>query len=1526
MKTQVLPIKRVTVILALCALAAGLARAQSDAKPVFYVSFDGNITGHFGEFAFPTGVPPKLRYGQGVLGQAALLGWQVEYPIAEVFRPEGGTISVWLKLETKSAGMVVPGMVQHGWLACAGLDDPAFSALTGDGKWHHFAYTWDLKAKEMRQYLDGKFLRKAAYVKPFVERRYVFGDAGNWLDELVLLREPLSGRQVEELCAAYLKGKQPFEGLPKGATPFLPLDVSKFPPDRPALPRAVDWKSAKLEPMNRTRQQVSLVGLWRFQPLGFMERQPRKSQWLYVRLPCRWLPYPVAPVIFDRALKPLEGYNFLQHKMLSAVKAGSDGQILDEPEETAEEDDEFPGESRKGRLKEPGTYDGVPITNYCCVILEREFRLPADTQGKQVVLRMSRSDWVHVYLNGHYLGVVDYSGEAAIDLTAHLRPDAANTLTLVLGNTYLQFVSLGLTVPMAIELRSSAAVRLGQPLIVPSTRKKLLKVYLPAENLTGKPLELSFRAIVSDIRGKQMVTALGPVAVSLAKDASGDAVIDFPVKDIQEWSPETPNLYQLEVEASHEGTVIDIVPPERFGYREVWVENGEIYLNGKRLQLRGKSHAGWVAFTDLQLDLMRNLGWNSARTLDWNEWDFAPLDLTDEKGFLTNLIIWIIPGDLEASRAYFRGLMRLFGNHPSVIEWLIGGKGYVNGPHGHPMQIGGFVPEEIARNEPNYKLSRAINEVDPTGRPTFYHTDGVGGNVRGIMHSLSFGMPIQEIEEWVSHWAKVKQDPLVPREQQIFSRPDFFFHRGNRESIVLEQHARYFGDAAYRKATDPLIEFWQDIGEKNKWATPDYWMDMYDLAFTRALRSWRTYGISGYWFHASFHLQWMYEKGRAGGRLTRWGKCVKRLNAPCIFYIGGPKDDFVTKDHTYFDGETVSKSATVVNDSLHDIRGTVSWEASIDDGEGVGSGKQEVTVGQGTRFFLPVSLRCAGHELTIEARFNAPAEPLDVYDHFRISVLPRRPPAKMAETVTLADASGQTAAALKAMGVPLTVLGEGDADKLGASRLLVIGRNSFPLALKLFGGDKLNAAVEQGLNVLVLEQMNRNVAGLTTECFKTREVFPVAGDSTLLAGFQPEDFSDWRGESKTLPAYQSWCPESDWTVGANMLASKHGQANSFGQGRFWHWTNKGMVATFCYQKPQLGNFRVLLQNGFDTLYTPLVEFRKGKGRVLFCQLDVTDHYGTDPVATALFDRMVAEYVKPAAGELVSMGYLGGDEGRGLLGLLGVEFRDGLEGGVAYVSLAEADDKDAIERFVQAGGTVVVSPQDQSEADKLPVKLTIRKAEEIKKKAETAKPPDLPTVKLGEKEKPKEPEEDGIGVSLPGEDAGERPTTPAEPRGGKDDDFRIAPSGEGVPNYFWTRLPFDPVFSGVSLSDLYYRRPIRNLTVVESIDGKWAPDRLIGVVSHGKGRIVYIQPLPKLFDDPWQKTKVLRLYNTVLSNLGVKSRISPDFSLIEGYGLAEEWLPGYSPRVPNLDKRPTVKESPLYWKPALDFDPDMHYVW
>jgi len=78
----------------------------------------------------------------------------------------------------------------------------------------------------------------------------------------------------------------------------------------------------------------------------------------------------------------------------------------------------------------------------------------------------------------------------------------------------------------------------------------------------------------------------------------------------------------------------------------------------------------------------------------------------------------------------------------------------------------------------------------------------------------------------------------------------------------------------------------------------------------------------------------------------------------------------------------------------------------------------------------------------------------------------------------------------------------------------------------------------------------------------------------------------------------------------------------FGENEYAHWSSNGTVAAFHFRKPQTGRFRSLLSSGFDLLYSPLTELELGRGRILLCQLDVTNRYGRDPVATLVVNRLL----------------------------------------------------------------------------------------------------------------------------------------------------------------------------------------------------------------------------------------------------------------------------------------------------------------
>jgi len=82
--------------------------------------------------------------------------------------------------------------------------------------------------------------------------------------------------------------------------------------------------------------------------------------------------------------------------------------------------------------------------------------------------------------------------------------------------------------------------------------------------------------------------------------------------------------------------------------------------------------------------------------------------------------------------------------------------------------------------------------------------------------------------------------------------------------------------------------------------------------------------------------------------------------------------------------------------------------------------------------------------------------------------------------------------------------------------------------------------------------------------------------------------------------------------------------------RVWRCSQQGVVASTLVEKPQVNGFLPLVDSGFDLRYTALWETREGAGRMLFCQLDVTDRIGLDPVADALLTNLIADLKAPVA--------------------------------------------------------------------------------------------------------------------------------------------------------------------------------------------------------------------------------------------------------------------------------------------------------
>jgi hypothetical protein len=379
------------------------------------------------------------------------------------------------------------------------------------------------------------------------------------------------------------------------------------------------------------------------------------------------------------------------------------------------------------------------------------------------------------------------------------------------------------------------------------------------------------------------------------------------------------------------------------------------------------------------------------------------------------------------------------------------------------------------------------------------------------------------------------------------------------------------------------------------------------------------------------------------------------------------------------------------------------------------SGARKATIATGQqerirlRLALPSGLAAGKYELSAEVSFSSG----DVQkDSFTIHVLPKPAAWPVGGKIAVFDPKGETIGLMSAMGIEVRPV-EAGVD-LAGYEILVVGKG----ALTADGPGPNLSRVRDGLKVLVFEQTSEVLEkrlGFRVAEYGLRKVFPRVPDHPILAGLDPENLCDWRGSATILP------PRLNYTTSQTY----HGPAVQWcgiEVPRVWRCGNRGNVASVLIEKPARGDFLPILDGGYSLQYSPLLEYREGKGLVLFCQLDVTGRTEQDPAAETLA-RNIVRYVagwKPAPRRQAL--YVGDPAGRRHLEFSGIPLQS-YDGGKLSPEQALivatgggrklAGSAAAVADFLKAGGHLLALGLDEQEANGfLPFKVGTTNAEHI----------------------------------------------------------------------------------------------------------------------------------------------------------------------------------------------------------------------
>jgi hypothetical protein len=452
---------------------------------------------------------------------------------------------------------------------------------------------------------------------------------------------------------------------------------------------------------------------------------------------------------------------------------------------------------------------------------------------------------------------------------------------------------------------------------------------------------------------------------------------------------------------------------------------------------------------------------------------------------------------------------------------------------------------------------------------------------------------------------------------------------------------------------------------------------------------------------------------RSDWLVTPPGEAVLRDYMPLLGYLAGKPARFTSKDHTFHAGEVIEKQLIIINNSREPV--TCDWEWSVDLPQPV-SGRGTATVPTGeqeripVRLQLPDGLERGTHQLGAIFRFSTGDTQQDT---FSLHVLPRPAAARLA-AAALFDPKGETAKLLDEMGVRYRRV-EAGAD-LSPFEVLFIGKG----ALTVDGPGPDLSRVREGLKAIVFEQTSQALEkrlGFRTEEYGLRQVFPRVPDHRLLAGVTDEHLRDWRGEATLLPPRLKYAAEPDLFTGAPTV-----KWCGINVTRLWRCGCRGNVASVPIEKPARGSFLPLLDGGFSLQYSPLVEYREGKGVVLFCQLDVTGRTETEPAAEALVRNIIqyAQDWKPAPVRRAV--YVGDPAGNAYFEGAGVTLDSYPSGGLSPDQVLIAgpgagsrlvSSAASIGSWLSAGGNLLAVGLDQREANRfLPFRVSTRREEHI----------------------------------------------------------------------------------------------------------------------------------------------------------------------------------------------------------------------
>ncbi len=595
--------------------------------------------------------------------------------------------------------------------------------------------------------------------------------------------------------------------------------------------------------------------------------------------------------------------------------------------------------------------------------------VPADLIGKEAMLTLLKSKYVtQVYINGKDVGQsISCYTPIDFEVTDALKFGADNEIMIRVGERiWLPPGAAGSTDKEKVNyipgiwddvfLSFSGKQKILKNLILPSVKNKnvtvklLVRSFYPQQIMYGDQM---IDTIKGEIRIKELNTGK-QVASAVAfgeteRDNETQLEIEIPINNFEEWSPEYPFLYEVEIRLFDGEKLSDMVT-EKFGMRDFERRGKYFYLNSEKYYLRGSNITLHRFFEDPDCAALPwNKEWvkkmliDDPKAIDWNAMricvgivpDFW-YDLADEYGivFQNEWLYWQNHGWNEQIREEFTDWVWSDGNHPSIVIWDA-----INENTNH--FIGNTLIPELQQLDPTriwdagYMQEGDLTGVDPMDEPHLYRA---GWNLMKQKDPIAYltksPYRLGKLDDWEPEQLKY----LEASATQLVNEYgwNWLWRDGQPAKLTKNVYDNLLSENATSEERRELQAYW--LSCETEWIRGERTMAGV-LAFCHLTNN---YGYTGDWYiknirnlEQSISLKWF-----------------KHAFAPTTIFID-LADQRYFPNGFYVQGEQLVFNLVGINDLKETVSGIVTAKLIDSDGKIVSQQKRRVGIPAYQRINIP---------------------------------------------------------------------------------------------------------------------------------------------------------------------------------------------------------------------------------------------------------------------------------------------------------------------------------------------------------------------------------------------------------------------------------------------------------------------------------------------------------------------------------------------------------------------------------------------